>query len=104
MIIAVKQKGWCIVGKVKSLYKKTCVWCGGDFETNLFSKQYCDKEECQQARTDKSHFGNVPAFHEDMRLGVIAIIMADENINYTQYAKDREFYIDRYIKNHGSPY
>ena len=92
------------MGKVRSLYRKTCLWCNEDFETSNASVLYCSKEECQNAKADKSRLGNIPAPHEDLRIGIIAIIMADEKISYTQYTRDREFYINRYIKTHGNPY
>lgn len=88
---------------IRTLCVKTCVICGEEFETYSHSALYCQKKECQLYKKNVSYLPTMPAKDEDMKVGVIVTIMQDENITYENYAKNRKFFIERYIEKYGIP-
>ena len=81
------------------IYIRTCKNCGAEFEAKSMAAAYCPKDECQASKGNHKAWMALPPESQDMPLGVIAEIMHDEQISYTEYAENRAKYIERWRLN-----
>jgi hypothetical protein len=80
---------------MSKVYTIICRHCGEPFRTEIPSTWYCPKAECQE-RKGNYHLPETPPPELDRKLGVIANIMREYGITYSEYSRNRVLYLKLY--------